>query len=214
MSHCDTQFFADGCGLIADPEPLMSSKLSIIGSGGTFTVGEFDPDLSPLPDHEPERRRDFRSGFPANATLSFTADAGGVTPIVLVDNSAFPGELTGTVYLDGTVGNVPGTYAGINLELDLDAYVLTDPLTLIDAPPDHLVGEFGSVTFLGSRTAELNYNYATGDVFLDNFQIAAGSGSLASIGVPEPSGAVVTLTVGLLSLLSRSRRRVACVEIS
>ena len=47
LSHCDTQFFPSGCGLVANPQPLMSSKLSIIGSGGTFDVGQFDPDLSP-----------------------------------------------------------------------------------------------------------------------------------------------------------------------
>ena len=51
--------------------------------------------------------------------ISFTADAGGVTPITLVDNGA---ELSGTARLDGTVGNVPGSYAGVNLELNLDAY--------------------------------------------------------------------------------------------
>ena len=106
-----------------------------------------------------------------------------MTPIVLVDNSAFPGELTGTAYLDGTVGNVPGTYAGMNLELNLDAYTGTSPLTLIDAPPDlpgapsaHLVGVFGTVTFLGSRTATVNYDYLNGNVFLNNFQNGAGAG--------------------------------------
>ncbi|MEX2169212.1 MAG: hypothetical protein WD851_07865 [Pirellulales bacterium] len=206
LSYCDTQFFASGCGLIANPEPLMSSKLSIIGSGGTFEVGRFDPALSPAPAHDPLGRRDIRSEFPADATISFTADAGGVTPIVLVDNSAFPGELTGTAYLDGTVGNVPGTYAGMNLELNLDAYAGSAPLTLIDAPPDlpgaspaHLVGVFGTVTFLGSRTATVNYDYLNGNVFLNNFQNGTGAGSLA---VPEPTGLTMTLMLGLLAIYS------------
>ena len=212
MSNCDTRFFPSGCGLISNPEPLMSSKVSIIGSGGTFEVGRFDPDLSPAPTpgEDPLIRRDIRSEYPSTATMSFTADAGGVTPIVLFDNSIdHPAELTGTAYLDGTVGNVPGTYAGIKLELNLDAYTGTSPLMLIDAPPDlpgaspaHLVGVFGSVTFLGSRTATVNYDYLNGDVFLNNFQ--NGAGSLAATTVPEPSGmAMMTLTLGLL-LCSRT----------
>ena len=213
LSRCDTQFFPSGCGLITSPDPqsLMSSKLSIIGSGGTFTVGKFDAALSPPPGFDPLHRRDIRSGFPANATISFTADAGGVTPIVLVDNSAFPGELTGTAYLDGTVGNVPGTYAGMNLILNLDAYTSASPLTLIDAPAGHLVGVFGTVTFLGSRTATVNYDYVNGDVFLNNFHIGpgAGTGSLASSAVPEPSGLVMmTLTLGLLLCSHSVRERI------
>jgi hypothetical protein len=219
MSRCDTQFFPSGCGLVANPEPLMSSKLAIIGSGGTFEVGRHDPALSPNPAsvHEPLKRRDIRAGFPADATISFTADAGGVTPIVLVDNSIlFPGELTGTAYLDGTVGNVPGTYAGINLELDLDAYTGSSPLTLIDAPPDlapggansaHLVGVFGSVTFLGSRTATVNYDYLNGDVFLSNFQNGPGGGAGSSAGstVPEPTSLATMVLMLSLSLCSNSR---------
>ena len=138
----------------------------------------------------------------------------GVTPIVLFDNSAFPGELTGTAYLDGTVGNVPMSYAGINLVLNLDAYAGTSPLTLIDAPHEstvmmvttqHLVGVFGTVTFLGSRTATVNYDYVNGDVFLNNFQNGAGAGSLATAAVPEPSGLAMIVTLGLL-LCSHSVR--------
>ena len=229
LSHCDTQFFPSGCGLIANPEPLMSSKLSIIGSGGTIEVGRHDPVLSPPANqvHDPLLRRDFRSEFPADATLSFTADAGGVTPIVLVDNSiAFPGELTGTAYLDGTVGNVPGSYAGMNLELNLDAYTGSSPLTLIDAPIDpspggtpsaHLVGVFGSVTFLGSRTATVNYDYVNGNVFLNNFQNGTITGTLAGSAVPEPSGlAMMTLTLSLLlcshSVGQRNGSRAARIE--
>ena len=213
LSHCSTEFgFVSGCGLIANPEPLMSSKLSIIGSGGSFEVGRFDADLSPAPGHDPEIRRDIRSEYPSTATISFTADADGVTPIVLVDNSAFPGELTGTAYLDGTVGNEPGSYAAINLVLDLDAYTGASPLTLIDAPPGHLVGEFNpAVTFLGTTTATVNYDYVNGDVFLNNFQsgagAGAGSGSLAASAVPEPSGLMMTLTLGLLLCSHSARER-------
>jgi hypothetical protein len=114
-----------------------------------------------------------------------------VTPIVLVDNSA-AGELTGTAYLDGTVGNVPGSYAGINLELNLDAYAGSGPLTLIDAPAGRLVGVFGTVTFLGSRMATVNYDYTNGNVFLNNFQ----GGAAAGAAVPEPSGLIAILMLG------------------
>jgi hypothetical protein len=222
MSDCDSGNFFPGetaCGLKANPQPLMSSKLSITGSGGTFEVGRHDPLLSPdpRPGTDPLVRRDIRSEFPADTTMSFTADAGGVTPIVLVDNSVlFPGELTGTAYLDGTVGNVPGSYAGINLELNLDAYTGSSPLTLIDAPPDlapggansaHLVGVFGTVTFLGSRTATVNYDYLNGNVFLNNFSGGGGGGSLA---VPEPTGLMMTLTLGLLFCSHSVRKRNAC----
>jgi hypothetical protein len=86
LSHCDVQFSpGGGCHLIANPEPLMSSKLTIIGSGGTFTVGEFDPLLGPDTPFDPAIARDIRSEYPSTATMSFTADAAGVTPIVLAD---------------------------------------------------------------------------------------------------------------------------------
>lgn len=203
LSQCITQFFPSGCGLVPDPEPLMSSKLTITGSGGTISVGEFDPALSPPPGFEPELRRDFRSDFPANATISFTADAGGVTPIVIADNSAFSGEFSGSALLEGTVGRVPGTFAQMNLELNLDAYTGGAPLTLIDAPPDHLVGEFGTVTFLGSTTATVNYDPANGDVFLNNFQ----SGALLAT-VPEPTGlAMMTMVLWLVSCFRSERER-------
>lgn len=204
LSNCNVQFFqGGGCGLVPNPEQYgQSSKLAIIGSGGNFTVGEFDPDMSPDASEffEPLIRRDIYSKYPATTTMSFTADAAGVTPIVLVDNSAFPGEITGTVYLDGTVGNVPGTYAAINLELDLDAYTGTSPLTLIDAPPGQLFAGTvfnPTVTFLGTTTATVNYDYVNGDVFLNNFQ----SGVAASlVTVPEPASlAMMALTLGLLS---------------
>jgi hypothetical protein len=207
LSRCDTQFFpGGGCGLIANPQPKMSSKLAIIGSGGTFTVGKFDADLSKAANtvFDPTHRRDFRAGYPANATISFTPDAAGVTPIVLADNSAFVGELTGTVYLDGTVGNVVGTYAGMNLELNLDAYAspAASPLTLIDAPAGHLVGVFGTQTFLGNWMADVIYDYPNGDVYLDNFHLSGGgegAGALVGGAVPEPSGLAMTLlTLGLL----------------
>ena len=221
LSHCDVQFFGAGCGLVPDPEQYgQSSKLSIIGSGGNFTVGEYDPNMSPDASEffEPLIRRDIYSKYPATSTMSFTADPNGVTPIVLVDNDiAFPGELTGSAFLDGTVGNDPNTYAAMNLVLDLDAYTGGAPLTLIDAPvasdpndPDsfHLFGVFNpAVTFLGATTADVIYDYENGDVYLDNFvtPLGAGSGSLASSAVPEPSGLVMTLTLSML-LCSRSVR--------
>jgi hypothetical protein len=225
LSHCDVFFFqGGGCGLVPNPESfgVMSAKLSIIGSGGNFTVGEFDPNMSP-PASEffvPEIRRDIYSKYPASSTMSFTADPNGVTPIVLVDNDIlFPGQLTGSAYLDGTVGNVSATYAAMNLELDLDAYTGGSPLMLIDAPvasdpndPDtfHLFGVFNpSVTFLGTTTADVIYDYVNGDVFLDNFvtPLGAGTGLLAGSAVPEPSGLVMTLTLGLLLCSHPARER-------
>ena len=101
--------------------------------------------------------------------------------------------------LPRTVGNVPGTSAGINLELDLDAYTDTSPLTLIDAPDGHLFGVFCTVTFLGTTIADINYDYPNGDVFLSNFQIGSGAGTASRAGsaVPEPSGLALTLTLTL-----------------
>jgi hypothetical protein len=222
LSFCDVKFFqGGGCGLVPNPEQYgQSSKLSIIGSGGNFTVGEFDPNMSPDASafFTPLIRRNIYSNYPATSTMSFTADPNGVTPIVLVDNEIpFPGELTGSAFLDGTVGNDPNTYAAMNLELDLDAYTGGSPLLLIDAPvasdpndPDtfHLFGVFNpAVTFLGNTTADVIYDYVNGDVYLDNFvtPLGAGTGLLAASTVPEPSGLVMTLTLGLL-LCSRSVR--------
>ncbi len=215
LSHCDTQFFPSGCGLVDNPEPLMSSKLSIIGSGGTFEVGKFDADLSPAP--EPRSRVTARYSIRISGERHhFVHGRRGWrdTHRTSRQQRPFPGELTGTAYLDGTVGNVPGTNAGINLELNLDAYAGTGPLTLIDAPPDlpgasppHLVGVFGSVTFLGSRTATVNYDYLNGDVYLSNFQNGAGVGSLAGFAVPEPSVSMMTLALVLLMWSHPVRKR-------
>jgi hypothetical protein len=128
-----------------------------------------------------------------------------VTPIVLVDNSAFPGEISGTANIAGT-----------NLVLNLDAYTSTSPLTLINAAPGHLaVGTFGSVTFLGSRTATVNYDVSNGDVFLSNFHLGsgAGAGNLANSAVPEPSSLMlIALAASLLyslTLVSTGGQRVA-----
>ena len=76
----------DNC--VTDPDllALRSAKVSIIGSSGTFNVG-LDPDplvVDPMP---PDR--DLLAASPT-AMFSFTADAGGVTPITLVDNGVEP----------------------------------------------------------------------------------------------------------------------------
>ena len=189
---------------------LQSSKVSIIGSSGTFNVGlDADP-ATPDPDLiiDAPFSRDIRfdvagvtPGYPATATFSFTADAGGVRPITVVDNGLDSGgaaNLSGTAYIGGT-----------KLELNLDAYFGASPLTLIDAPAGlvgdpahpHLVGMFGAVTFLGSRTATVNYDYTNGDVFLDNFSGGAGAGSLASSAVPEPSSLLLIVTLGFFLML-------------
>jgi hypothetical protein len=172
MSFCNADGSIGGCVTDPDVLALQSSKMSIIGSNGTINVG-LDPDpavLDPMPPN-----RDILSNYPTTATFSFTADAVGVTPITVVDNGA---ELSGTANIAGT-----------KLELDLDAYTSTSPLTLIDAAPGHLSGTFGMVTFLGSRTATVNYDVNNGNVFLNNFQSAAASAKAA---VPEPA------TLGLL----------------
>ena len=163
---------------------LQSSKVSIVGSKGSFKVG-VDPDpVTPDPNliiNAPFSRdinfnyNGGRIGYPMTATFSFTADAGGVTPITVVDNgldSLGNANLSGTAYIGGA-----------NLELNLDAYTSASPLTLIDAPAglvgtpahSHLVGQFGTVTFLGTRMADIHYDYANGDVFLNNFRIGPGA---------------------------------------
>jgi hypothetical protein len=182
--------FCGGCG--TDPALLATrlSKLSIVGSGGAFNVG-IDPD--PLVVDGMPPLRDLKAAS-ATAVFSFTADAAGVTPIVIADN---PGELSGTAFIGGA-----------KLELNLDAYLSNSPLTLIDAPASsvgtppgpHLVGTFGSVTFLGSRTATVNYDTVTGNVFLNNFQLGPGSGSFTSAAVPEPSSFVMVIVAGFFLL--------------
>jgi hypothetical protein len=177
------------------------SKLTIIGSSGSFKVG-LDPDPLVVDSMPPNRNLLAAS---TAATFSFTAAAGGVTPITIVDN---PGERSGTAYINGA-----------NLQLNLDAYTSASPLTLIDAPAGlvvdpapadptphfHLVGSFGTnVTFLGSRRADVNYDYANGNVYLNNFRIGpgVGAGSLANSSVPEPlSRALMPLALYMLVLV-------------
>ena len=99
-------------------------------------------------------------------------------------------EPSGTAYI-----------AGANLVVDLSAYLSNTPLTLISAPPLHLVGTFGSRKFLGGRSATVNYDIANGKVFLNNFHLGAGAlaGGLA---VPEPSAFAL---VGLVLFTVRVR---------
>ncbi|MCC6493559.1 MAG: hypothetical protein IT424_11120 [Pirellulales bacterium] len=111
-----------------------SSKISINGSSGSFSITAGDL----LANH-------------SSVTLSYTADADGVVPII---------------------GQAGADVDSGNLELDLDAlqFTPTTKLTLVDVLPDLLFGEFGSVNFLGNTTASLNYDYINGDIYLDNFQ--------------------------------------------
>jgi hypothetical protein len=131
--------------------------------------------------------RDLLAATPT-ATFSFTVDAGGVTPITIVENVDEPSGFA----------NIEGA----KLELNLDAYTGTTPLILIDAKPGNVSGRFNPVvTFLGSRTATVNYDEVatTGNVRLINFQGAASARSPAGAEVPEPSGLLImTLTLGLL----------------
>lgn len=135
------------------------AKVSIVGSTGSFIVGA-DPDplvLNPTPPP-----RDLLGASP-QAIFSFTTDAAGVVPITMAQNLNEP---SGTVEIEGA-----------RLELDLDAFAFTpaSKLMLIDGNPSLLLGQFGSVTFLGNTTADLNYDLANGDIFLDNFQgVSAG----------------------------------------
>jgi hypothetical protein len=202
---------------------LQSSKVSIIGSTGSFKVGIKTLPLNPDPSTIMPFIYDIRSdqkgpgslaGHPETATFSFTADAGGVTPITIVDNGLDmngKANYSGTAYIGGT-----------NLVLNLDAYTSAAPLTLIDAPVGmvtdpapadptphfHLVGTFGTVTFLGHRTATVNYDYANGDVFLNNFHLGPGSAASSNAAVPEPTSYFLMCTMGAcLGPFVRQRRR-------
>ncbi len=106
--------FCGGC--VTDPAGLAkrSSKVSIIGSGGMFNVG-LDPD--PLVVDPSPPPRDLLAAS-TTATLSFTPDAGGITPITIAQNIA--PEPSGTAYIGGA-----------NLVVDLSAYLSSSPLTLI-----------------------------------------------------------------------------------
>jgi hypothetical protein len=153
----------DLCGGCVPSGPLLAqraAKVSIIGSQGSFIVGA-DPDplvVDPMPSP-----RDILAASP-QAILSFTADASGVTPITVAQNV---GEISGGAQIEG---------AQLELNLDAFAFTPTSTLTLIDATASLLLGEFGSVTFLGSTTADVNYDLANGDVYLDNFQGAGTPG--------------------------------------
>jgi hypothetical protein len=179
-------------GCVTDPNllALQSAKVSIVGSGGTFNVG-LDPDPSIVDPAPPPRN--LRAAAPT-ASFSFAADAGGVTPITVVDN---PDEISGVAEISMA-----------KLELDLDAYTSTSPLTLIDAPPGGLVGTFGSVTFLGDRTATVNYDVLNGDVILNNFQSAAAADATIAAAAPEPGSLLLALACsGALSVRRRTNRR-------
>jgi len=172
----------DFCGNCQNVPSLLaqrSSQITIFGSGGSFNVG-LDPDPMVVDPQAPPR--DLLAAS-ATAKFSFTADAGGVTSIVLPENV---GETSGTAFI-----------AGSQLILNLDAYAASDPLTLINAGPGKLSGTFGNVTFLGTRTASVNYNLATGDVTLSNF---SGGGSLAATAVPEPTSVCSLAIFGVIAL--------------
>jgi PEP-CTERM motif len=190
--------FCGGCVSDAATLAKRSSKISIVGSGGTFAVGQ-DPDSLVVDPTPPPR--DLLAAS-ATAILSFTADSGGVTPIVVTQN-VLP-EPSGTAYINGA-----------NLLLNLDAYTSATPLTLIQAPPLQLVGTFGSVTFLGSRSATVNYDVANGKVFLNNFHLGPGAaaGSLVGGAVPEPSTfSMLGLGLFLFTLCAEVKRREAGVR--
>jgi hypothetical protein len=147
----------DLCGNCVSTPAIIAqrvAKVSIIGSAGTFIVGA-DPDpliVDPMPSP-----RDIFAASP-QAIFSFTADAGGVSPITVAQNV---GEVSGGAEIEG---------AQLEVNLDAFAFTPTSKLTLINATASLLLGEFGSVTFLGSTTADVNYDLANGDVYLDNFQ--------------------------------------------
>jgi hypothetical protein len=167
---------------------MRSAKVSIVGSTGSFIVG-LDPD--PLVVNPTPPIRDILAAFPT-AIFSFTADSGGVTPITLAQNV---GEESGGAEIEGA-----------QLELDLDAFAFTSTstLTLINATASRLLGEFGSVTFLGDTTADVNYDLANGDVYLDNFQSSAPSGDFDEDGDVDGRDFLVWQRGGSPSPLSAS----------
>ena len=86
--------------------------------------------------------------------------------------------------------------------LNLDAYTSASPLTLINAPPVHLIGTFGSVTFLGSRTATVNYDVCKRRRVSQQLphsapELAQGAGEFRSAGAFE---LLILLALGLLLL--------------
>jgi hypothetical protein len=181
--------FCGGCG--TDPVLLAqrSAKMSVIGSGGSITVG-LDPDpmvVDPMPPN-----RDLKANS-STATFSFTADTGGVSPIVIAQNT---GEISGTAFINLS-----------HLILNLDAYTSSDPLTLINAPAGNLVGTFGSVTFTGSRTATVQYDVVNGDVRLINFQNGAGAGGTSGSVVPEPASLITALLMTMVVFFGIGERR-------
>jgi hypothetical protein len=113
--------------------------------------------------------RDILAASP-QAIFSFTADAGGVTPITIAQNV---GEVSGSAEIQG---------AKLELNLDAFSFTPTSKLTLINATAAQLLGQFGSVTFLGSTTADVNYDFANGDVYLDNFQGLSSPGDFDNDG--------------------------------
>jgi hypothetical protein len=177
-------------GCTSDPAILAtrSSTVLIVGSGGAFNIG-LDPDPSIIDTMPPPRS--LRAASPT-AKFSFTADAGGVTPITIAENV---GETSGMANINMAT-----------LEIDLSAYTSADPLTLIDAAPGNLVGTFGTVTFLGKRTGTLHYDLASGNVYLDSFQLATASGLSATGAAPEPSALLLaTLACGALGVKRKHR---------
>lgn len=180
--------FCGGCGTEPALLALRSSKVTMVGSGGSLNVG-VDPD--PMVNDPMPPLRDLLGASPT-ATFTFIADAGGVSPIVIANNGAEP---SGKAYINGS-----------RLVLNLDAYTSNNPLTLIDAT-SAVVGTFGSVAFLGSRTATVNYDAASGNVFLNNFVNGPGAGALAGSAVPEPSSLVLVGLVVLASGIGTGRNR-------
>lgn len=144
----------DNCQSNPDLLAMRLAKVSIVGSSGQFTVG-MDPDAAVIDPQPPAR--DILAASPT-AVFSFTADAGGVSPLVVAQN---PDEESGGAEIEGA-----------QLELNLDAFAFTSSsrMTLIDVTPTRLLGQFGAVTFLGDTTADIHYDLVNGDVYLDNFQ--------------------------------------------
>ena len=163
---------------------LRSSKVSIIGSSGTFNVG-----LDPTPDPDPMRPTGIFVPILRRRYLLLHGRCGGRDAHRRRRNVA---NLSGTAYI-----------AGQNWS-SISTHFLSRPTSTADVDRCHCHASLRRVwhgDLLGHTDGHRKLRLHNGNVFLDNFQngAGAGTGSLAGSAVPEPSGLLMmTLALGLL----------------